>query len=89
LIPSQQEGYQDFVYCSKCNDWYYLKKKHERQSPYKIEREKSFGRVTAGKLRKKMEQYVQQFQERQKETIKTWTKDQYDQEFLLNLIPKK
>jgi uncharacterized protein YbaR (Trm112 family) len=91
LTPPTKRGkeYQDFAWCPKCKDWYYLKGGHKRITPYKIQKESYFGEGTTAQLREKMTQYEQRFQKQQASTIKTWTGDEYSQEFLQSLIPKK
>lgn len=89
LKETVNKKYQGFTYCSKCKNWYLIEVIQRHINRHKVAKIRYFGPGTTEQLRKKMDRYIQQFQEEHISKVKIYTSPEYDQEFLKSLIPKK
>jgi DNA-directed RNA polymerase subunit M/transcription elongation factor TFIIS len=84
LVVSKVEGHGDFYFCQKCKDWKYPN--HYKTHKYKFKKTSKADRMTTTEMRHKMDEYI----DRTKliSRVKTYTTENYSQDFLKSLIPK-
>ncbi len=78
-----------FGWCSTCKSWIYFEFNRYIKKKYTIQRELEYTPVATSVLRSKMDNWVKCFQDRTKKTIKIYSKEEFDQKFLMSLVPKK
>jgi len=85
LIVSKVEEHGNFYFCQKCRDWKYPD--HYKTHKYKFKKSNKADRMTSTEMRHKMDQYIDRAQPITK--VKIYTAENYSQEFLQSLVPKK
>ncbi len=83
------KDHEGFGWCSTCKSWIYFEFGRRIKRKYTIQRELEYTPVATSVLRSKMDDWVTRFRDRTEKTIKVYSKEEFDQKFLLSLIPKK
>lgn len=91
LLKARYKEYEDFGRCPKCRGWYYLNYVSRRRIPYKSIKPQYIR--TAERFLNRLEIWLERFLTEEDEEppseVRIWTSDEYDQEFLRSLIPKR
>ena len=91
MLLDLKKTLNEWNWCPKCHEFRWAKDIHIQSNPTKKSDPGDLWlpRSTTLLMSRKMDEYITEATKRIEKQVKTYTSEQYDQEFLKSLIPKK